>query len=82
MTMAKNITQVIEMHASDPDMIGGYVTILPDGSQIMRALLIPLEEVTRELYDGYQRCADNPVQYRRFRAAYKESQLWAKGVVL
>lgn len=76
------ITQVIELRVSDPGTIGGYVTVLPDGMQIIRASLMPLEEITRELYAGYRRAVDAPVTYDRFRDAYSEAETWGKGVIM
>lgn len=76
------ITQVIELRVSDPGTIGAYVTVLPDGMQIIRASLMPLEEITRELYAGYKRAVDTPVPYDRFYFAYVEAETWGNGVIL
>lgn len=75
-------TLVIRLWVTDPDMIGAYINITPDGTQTLRGTLVPLEDVTRELYDGYERSVDEPVCYSRFRAAYEQSVAWHEGVPL
>lgn len=76
------IAQVIEMHVTNPDMIGGYITVLPDGSQILRGMLLPIDDVMEELYRAYKRAVSAPVSYGRFCAAYREATTWEKGVAL
>lgn len=75
-------TLIVQLWVADPDMVGAYVNVMPDGTQILRGTLVPLEAVTRELYDGYKRTVDEPVSYCRFRAAYEQSTAWHESVTL
>ena len=82
--MCKNEqTLAVPLWVADPEMIGAYVTVLPDGTQVLRGTLVPLEAVTRELYDGYKRVGLTPtVPYHRFKTAYEQSVSWYEGVTL